>query len=1814
MPAKPTGPDRKARRAFTEAMQEDLRAGKKHDKRSMEKKAQGFGITNQTLAKELTELAIVHEARRLAYRKRPIDQKFGDIVELYEKQVNLSHRTSTSMMLQQYSTPAPIGYLAGVFCGIDKGMMACPGDHKEPAYFEPSAGNGMMTIAGAQQHFWVNEVDETRRTNLEVQNYAQVWDKDASEPFGPRFQKHFDAVLTNPPFGAMGKTVKIGTTPFRDLDHLMAVYALDTMCDKGRAAIIIGGHTEWDKQGRIKSGKNRVFFNYLYRNYHVADVIQIDGKKLYSRMGTAFNTRLILINGRKVQPQGNAPLRSDRDKVVSTFPELFKRVTKAKEAEVTITERLLAIYDEYKEFAAKHPGKAAWVWADGEYWIFGEEEAYQAAQILSGKSPRELELPKGHFIEYWRISDRDQEKLEKAYQYLKVPLVLGDPPEGNLNWLQILELEAEAIGMRIRLAQIQLESEDGITDADTHPASGRKLNGLEEQARKKFRRKSVTEIVEYIHTPKRKPSERGLAEIALQLRAEGRPYVLYRDFTGRVAFAAGPVDKTSDNAANVDSLVGPPESLEGPYRPAAETCFSLETVVPDSMDFEIHTALQRIQEEIGMPLEDYVLDRLDYATREDLCNSLSAEQVDAVALAIYNIEYRQQGMIIGDQTGIGKGRVAASMIRYAVIQGFTPVFLTEKANLFSDLYRDLEAIGAGHLRPFIVNMRASKSHIKDQAGVIVYKAPPRAEQDAILESGALPGEYDFVMATYTQFNADTESGLSVKQSFLKRVAEGNTMVLDESHNASGSSQTGTFLREVLRNALGVTYLSATFAKRPDNMPVYGMKTAMSDANLSPEELVNAIAKGGVALQEIVASQLVSEGQMIRRERSFEGIEVNYITLDHQAEKFGLDDKEAEHRAIADNITGIMRGIIDFQTSGVRPVIEIRDKELAQEGKEIKERGGTSKAGIDNPPYFSKVFQIVNQMLMAIKAESVAELAIKRLREGKKPVIAFASTMESFFEDLESIDGGQAVIGDKVRADFAATLVRGLRGTLRVTEYDQDGKPNFYELDMSNLSPEAREKFSFLESHIAAASSGITISPIDHIKQRIEMAGFSVAEVTGRGRALHLDMDTLNPREIVNEQGELVTEGMITGTLVRRKRENVNDAFRRFNDNEVDVLMINQSGSTGASAHAIPTAKVPKEHVRQRVMIVLQPELDINTEVQKRGRINRTGQVLKPIYDYVISAIPAEKRLMMMLQKKLKSLDANTSSNQKQSEAMLKTHDFLNKYGDQVVGRYLLDNRELNDALDDPAGLDPDTKNKRRGQNKAMAHFVSGRVAVLATDEQDRFYTDITERYDNLIEELKQQGNYDLEVEVMDLQAKTISEHLVIVGQSNDSVFGANTILKQCEVRNLRKPFTSSELHNLIEQSLDGGKSLAVQTELAGEFTRWMDKTESDARQSVIEKYKKQADNIPNESKVKKLTQAGEADAVLDLIEKRQVEIAEAKAADLNKIDNSTKKLRRYLGKLFEFFYIGQALEIPLKGDTSENPITDTGIFLGFGIDREHKNPFRPSGIKLRFALASSRKYMVATASADQQFILAIKGGSDYTLAESKNIRATWEERTASKRSEWTRRWIVSGNILQAMDRFGVGRLVDYSTRDGGTEKGILLPEAWEVDAKRLSDVRVPLKMALPIFQSIPEGHNLSTNAGVSFIRMDLDTYQISVPAAKSKGGKYYLHADILDLVHEGEFKKVSASMTAKLPADKLRTLMDILQDEFSDSVTVPEQDFLRIKDLMPKREARVPKPITPRNEGVTDLFILELEAEALALKLRLAQIQIDEQFNQTEAA
>lgn len=475
-------------------------------------------------------------------------------------------------------------------------------------------------------------------------------------------------------------------------------------------------------------------------------------------------------------------------------------------------------------------------------------------------------------------------------------------------------------------------------------------------------------------------------------------------------------NKTKFNTYDNFGRVIDPNSLGMAYTPVSQSCNTLNVDVPDSMGFETHQAIKRVNKNVGGSTIDFVADRLNYKTTIELCKALAAEQIDAVALAIYNIEAYRQGMIIGDQTGIGKGRQAAAIIRYAVMQGLKPIFITEKPNLFSDIYRDLIAIGSGNLVPFIVNGKESKTDVKDEEGNVLHQALESKAQQVILESKKLPGKYDFIMATYSQFNSVERK--PIKPFFLMEMAKDSVLIFDEAHNASGSSNTGMFLKDVVSQSRGVLFLSATFAKRPDNMPIYALKTAINEANMSSEDLTDAIIRGGVALQEVLASQLVKEAQMLRRERSYEGIEVNYLTL---------TDLAAKHRATSDKITAIIQRIIKFQKDHIEKKVDELDDIAAAQNSEVEARKGTSNAGVDNQPYFSKVFNVINQMLFSIKADAVADRCIMRLKQGKKPVIAFASTMESFLDDMGIEPGGQ------INADFSVVLEKGLDAVLKITK-------------------------------------------------------------------------------------------------------------------------------------------------------------------------------------------------------------------------------------------------------------------------------------------------------------------------------------------------------------------------------------------------------------------------------------------------------------------------------------------------------------------------------------------------------------------------------------------------------------------------------------------------------------------------------------------------------------------------------------------------------------------------------------------------------------
>jgi len=869
------------------------------------------------------------------------------------------------------------------------------------------------------------------------------------------------------------------------------------------------------------------------------------------------------------------------------------------------------------------------------------------------------------------------------------------------------------------------------------------------------------------------------------------------------------------------------------YVPKSKAPFRLNTLIPRNMAFEVQKSLNAVVKKHGN-IDHYVRNGLKYKTVEGLWKALGAEQVDSIGMYLSQFE-RNQGIIIADQTGIGKGRQAAAVIRHAIINDYLPVFFTRSANLFSDIYRDLKAIDYSEIRPFILNTN-NDSKIKDEDGNIIFsplssstqrdllvntrsvptdslesiewhkknnqRLPDPEKQPTVEISDTidyLPSEYNCVFATYSQIQA----AAVYKRLWLSKVIEAGVegslrykkvvFVVDESHMAGGyNSIIGRWMRGVLPLTKSCCYLSATFAKYPEVMPFYGKKTAIQEANLRDSAFVRSMQSGGLALQEIVASNLAESGQLIRRQRSNEGIKVEYFVL-------AKEPIRSIHRRQVDQVIYLMNQIVAFEADHIEPILSEINAEAKEKGDKMETR--PRRLGVKSSPYFSRVFNIIDQLLFSLKVTEVAKKTLELLSQDKKVVIAFKSTMGSFLKDL-NLASGDELHPDQL--DFARILVKGLDSTFRYNYTSIDDEKSRETISLDELSQQGREKYHAIKKEMMEATSGLSISPIDQLiellqqgKKPKETGGhhgthYKVAEVTGRNQRIRF------------EDGQGTVESF---------RSNAEKSFRLFNKGEYDILLINQSGSTGASAHA---SKEFKDQ-RQRAMIIHQFELDINTEIQKRGRINRTGQVVLPEYYYITSDIPMEKRLMTMLKGKLKSLDANTTGSQKTNDDALESPDFFNKYGDKVAWSWIEENPDLVAQMGHPTyhwKSDKDGKRLERNESKnGVIRQVTGRAGLLTVEDQERVYNELLARYEQQIHFEKQAGTYDLEVEFLKLDAEVKKRYLYKQGTGGTSPFGKNAIRDESVINNLKRPFTKAEIDQRIVEALNGEKSSTIRTKL-----------------------------------------------------------------------------------------------------------------------------------------------------------------------------------------------------------------------------------------------------------------------------------------------------------------------------------------------------------------------------------------------------------------
>ena len=1453
---------------------------------------------NMKEAQELVELALVRQARKTmngisthsdpdmaAAENRAV---FDELVRQYNAQPNLNVRTSTSMENQAYSTPAPLAMIASQLAGITKDTWV----------YEPTAGNGMLLIGAAIENSRVNEINDKRAANLRSLGY-EVEQQDARYSNPPPSNTQ-ERVITNPPFGRLKNaegnlhTVKSDGYAIKAIDHLIAVNALDSMTDDGRATLIIGankepgGQTEYDK----------TFFNYLYSHYNVIEHFEVNGD-LYKRQGAGWPVRVITINGRVASRQ------------VSPRSGTIDRLDSWEE-----------IYDRYNESVA----------AIGQQPDTGGTTSVEPGNQQEGPNQGQP----GPAVQ----GDVQTTQSDGS----------GRGPGANAG---------NSPGSTVGSGDSQQQLGQGGIDS----AGGQQPTGVDGQSG---------------------------SDSTGDTNNAG---------PGKGPQGAGSTQNAGTTANKPDVESGSDFQVNYPVRSGG---FNDKVLVPNNMAEALNKAMTNIEEALGMTVDQYVVEKLGYASIEEMYGDakvgLMGLQVDTIAAAIYNFEEKGKGIIIADQTGVGKGRQAAGILRYAKRQGKTPIFATVDSNLYTDMFDDLNEIGEKENTPFLIDRKVG---IKSKYGTVArLKEGERASKiQEILETGRLPEGNDMLFMTYHQIKTANQ-----QREVIRALKDNAIVVLDESHNVSGVRETvkkvdgvnqtvvsaAGFMYEMIEDQ-PVVYLSATFAKRAENMAIY-YRTDLMDAVDTPQELIDAVERGGVPVQQVMAAMLTESGQLFRRERSFEGISINKV-IDY--------DHGEQHRDQADQVTDGLRAIIDADKTFDGVFFPIYAEEQEKQGGSASIAGNKAASSVDHHNFTSIVHSKVRQLLFSMKADRAAELAIEAWnrvdpKTGKparqKPVLAMESTFGAFLKDY--VKTHDLKDGDVVDADYRDILLSALEGSRRISVKDDKGNDlDPIQIELEQLDPTTKLAYESAEQLIRDLDIGdLPLSPIDHMRWKLEEAGISVEEITGRGLRIDYSSGEAILRNIPNQKP--LKRGKING----------------FNSGSVDALILNVSGSTGLSIHSSANF----EDQRPRKMIVVQTMQDINILMQMLGRVNRTGQVVVPEYVLMGVDLPAEKRPMAITARKMTSLNANTSAND-ESDTSIDAPDMLNKYGDRVINTYLQENMDIarmtgvEVAFGDAA---PEI---------GLAMKFTGRLALMPVALQEEVYADVEESYEAEIDYLTRTGQNELIAQTVDLDARIKDSRIVYEGKAPETIFGGNTTLHKVDGKYQGKPPSVEDVESALEKGakLPSIKDIVATKEADTSYLEKLGKKMIEAKAAFAAHEAVYDPEDEASGKKRERLELAYGNAV-----RGQLEAAEAQ------VDGK---------KLIAQFEIGNRFLLDLGDEVVTGVVT--------AVKDSHKdgkgNPWAKSKTKVHFMVNSGIRQIELPLSK-----LTVDAGILTERLRGKGKEGLGSVFTVHETGRREERYVATGNLISGVAKLEGGRIVNFTDAESKVHQGILMPKKFNRGRKK----------------------------------------------------------------------------------------------------------------------------------------------------------------------
>ena len=1587
-------------------------------------------------ADEAVEVGVVLAAQKIAHKNRKPSEIYDGLVNLYNQQPNLAVRSSTSVREQAYSTPAPLAYIASKLAGVTNNTKV----------YEPTAGNGMLLL-GVENNtdIQANELNTSRYEMLKrIFPGANITNKNAMDvsPYA------FDALIANPPFGSVGETFHIKYANFntREIDHAIALESLGGLGADPRykAVLILGGvraeNEEARREGYRQSSK-RNFYSYLYNHFNVTDHFTVAGS-LYTKQGASYPVDVIVIHGQG-KSQRMLPA-ADLPKIYSSYEQLKEKLN---EPSVVSRENVVPTRADIGERPTGEPKPEA----------VGER---------TGRPSGEPSVQGARPAEGGRRGVSENEPSKR-----------GAP-------------EPTGAGVSAGQPGLANEPERGSNRGPVPSEGGEKRPSGREGA------------------TRNEPSPVGGPSVVSGTRVE-----------------SGLADRRGQET-ETGHQVG--------YEPHSQAA-SVGTLVPKAMAQSIDESISKVEDEVGN-VDEYVAEAL-HMDPETLKEKFSAEQVDALTLAIRNAE-AGKGFIIGDQTGIGKGRVVAAMIKYAIENDKVPIFVTEKPNLYSDMIRDMDDIGmtkelgldtakprilitnSSEAIPYTLYRKVGNEVTENH---LTLRAPKsgKALDDilkAMREKESL-GDYKVIFTTYSQLQS-VKGKETERQRFIKEFGLGNYMIFDESHNAGGAGETqarskeqranesegkslatgrAAFVRDLVDNAYGTFFSSATYAKRPDVMDLYSstdMKLAVNNIN----ELADAIKLGGIPMQQIVANMLTKVGQYIRRERTFAGVT-------YQTQETKVDKQTAENMATS------MRDILAFSRAKEGAVKDLQ-KSLDQTGGRASMEG--EKTQVQQANFGSVMHNLIDQMLLSLKAQDSVKHAIESLKNGEKVVLTVSNTMGSFLQSYADEMGIN--VGDPVNLSFKDLYLKYLEKQRMLTIKTPQGKQQ-YRLTDEDLGPVMVAQYKKIQEFIENAGFGSApISPIDYMHNELRKAGYKTEEITGRTSTLNYESGI----PILTSRSANI-----------KQRVNAVDAF---NTGKADVIILNQAGSTGLSLHASSKFK----DQRKRHMIIVQPEKNIDTHMQMLGRVHRTGQVVAPAYSQMMADIPAEMRPAAVLLKKMASLNANTTASRKSAVTAEGAVDFMNDYGGQIAQEYLRDNPEVHEALGGKRVVDliEDPTDAKEDDIRRL----TGYIPMLPIKEQEEIYKDLIDRYNDLVDRENSMGTNKLEAKAADLDAVTLSSQPITEDKGEQSLFAQPAYMEKVDVKRTVKPYSSQEVNEKIAERVGSNMS--------------------------EDRYR-----ITNE--------------LLNGVKERAAEYGQAQLAALQEKGADQVKIDTYKGQLnLQYQHIKSILgNYPIGTPISIK--NNQGIFVyGVVTDLENKkktaNPVAGSDWKMHIALANGDAKAIT--------INFSQIGSTYQLNKEDYIN--WYNPETQK-AEMIRlidlfdkgsnvrrekRWMVTGNILAGFASDAVknqGQIMSYTKSDGTTGQGILMPRTYDFEkAQREAPIRITNADNAMRFMNEVNGV-VTSGDNVLRISKHGNQYQFNVPSSKKEGGTFFLDPGLLKFT--GDFYKSGNTMYTRVyDESKAKAAIDYILNDRGDTLIASSPKDKAREMFAPPKATVTPSVIIPK--------------------------------------